>query len=107
MKKLLEYFKKRLRIRKLVSKMELLSYNVPTNNFCFACENKNFKKKFNPSDYEIKGFTNPYKPDLSSKPKQKTIPMNPKLYSDLDFKGYTNPAKTFNKNTLPPPRGVK
>lgn len=68
MKKLLEYFKKRLEIRKLISLN---------------------------------------KPDSSSKTKQKTIPINPKLYSDLDFKGYTNPAKTFNKNTLPKPKGVK
>lgn len=85
MKKLLEYLKKILEIRKLVSKMELLSYNTLTNIFRFARENEN---------------------DLSSKPKEPTIPMNPKLYSDLDFKGYTNPAKTFNKNTLPKPKGV-
>jgi hypothetical protein len=71
MKKLLEFFKKKLEIRKLVSEMETK----------FARKNENFKKKFNPSDYEIKGFTNPYKPDLSSKPTEPTIPMNPKLYS--------------------------
>jgi len=100
MKKLLEYFKKKLEIRKLVSQMELLSYNTP-NIFRFARENENFKKKFNPSDYEIKGFTNPYKPDLKFKPKGKTIPMNLKFSY-----GFTNPAKTFNKNTLPKPKGV-
>ena len=84
MKKLLEFFKKRLEIRKLVSQVELLSYNAPTNIFRFAPENENFKKKF--------------KPDLSSKSKEPTIPMN--------LIRYTNPAKTFNKNTLPKPKGV-
>lgn len=39
-----------------------------------------FLKKFNPSDYEIKGFTNPYKPDLSARPQEPTVPMNPDLY---------------------------
>jgi hypothetical protein len=41
-----------------------------------------FIKKFNPSDYEIKGFTNPYKPDLSARPKEPTIPMNPEIYKN-------------------------
>ena len=48
----------------------------------------------------------PNKPDLSSKPKKPTIPMNHKFSYD-DFKGFTNPSPYKpNKNTLPPPKGV-
>jgi len=78
MKKLLEFFKKRLEIEKLKYQT---GFCTTINVFGFARKNENFKKKFNPLDYEIKGFTNPYKPDLSSKPTEPTIPMNPKQYS--------------------------
>ena len=50
----------------------------------------NFMKKFNPSDYEIKGFTNPYKPDLDSKPKEPTIPMNPEIYKNSSLNQTSN-----------------
>lgn len=39
------------------------------------------RKKFDPRDYEIKGYTNPYKPDIASRPTEPTIPMSPKIHN--------------------------
>jgi hypothetical protein len=59
-------------------------------------------KKFNPSDYEIKGFTNPYKPDLDSKPKEPTIPMNPEIYKNPSSNQISNQQINSSNNSPNP-----
>lgn len=79
MKKLIKmknYFKKKLKIRKLRHAIKKLIY-VFLNIFYVRQQ----EKKLKPIAING-GWKNPYKPDLSSKPNEPTIPMNPKIYKN-------------------------